>query len=476
MLRRLERALARRRVRQREGNFSAREIDSSVPRGTDRLSGFEHLVVLMMENHSFDNYLGMLARGDGFVLDAEDHPTETNLSASGQAVPLRRRPVRQVPEVPTQAWRASHIQYDDGRNDGFVKSVELTLPGLDASVPMTYWTGEDLPFYYGLARTFPLADRWFSSCLGPTFPNRRFLIAGTAHRLIDDLPFNMFDHPENGTIFDLLTAHGISWSNYHHLTAFRINWRRFSRAKGVSVLRRLGILVAAVSGPVRKSLESKLQATADLYPVGFLGSVNHLRSIDTFWSDVAQGRLPFLTIVDPDFDSCSEENPQDIQAGEGFAAKVINAVMAGPEWHNTVLIWLYDEHGGYFDHVAPPQAPTPDGVPGQNPTKRLFIGWLLRHMKYGKEIDTIDDGSSNYDRFGFRVPAVVVSPFCKPGYVSSTPFDHASILKLIELKWNLPSLTVRGHEKVPACGQVQVPAGGQIKVPACGQLEVLTPR
>ena len=79
---------------------------------------------------------------------------------------------------------------------------------------MGYWTEQDLPFYHGLARTFPLADRWFSSCLGPTFPNRRFLLAGTAHGLIDDLPVNILDRPPAGTILDMLTRYGISWANY----------------------------------------------------------------------------------------------------------------------------------------------------------------------------------------------------------------------------------------------------------------------
>ena len=74
-----------------------------------------------------------------------------------------------------------------------MRSVEQLVPGADPALPMGYWTEEDLPFYYGLARTFPLADRWFSSCLGPTFPNRRFMIAGTAHGLIDDLPWDILD-------------------------------------------------------------------------------------------------------------------------------------------------------------------------------------------------------------------------------------------------------------------------------------------
>src|SRR5947199_11005 len=89
------------------------------------------------------------------------------------------------------------------------------LPAADPRVAMGCWNDVDLPFYYGLARAFPVADRWFSSCLGPTFPNRRFLVAGTANGLTTDSIAHTFDHPANGTVFDLLTTHRISWANYH---------------------------------------------------------------------------------------------------------------------------------------------------------------------------------------------------------------------------------------------------------------------
>jgi phospholipase C len=318
------------------------------------------------------------------------------------------------------------------------------LPGLDRSVAMTYWDEKDLPFYYGLANTFPLATRWFSSCLGPTFPNRRFLISGTAHGLIDDLPFGMIDYPASGTIFDLLTAHGISWVNYHHVSSVRVRWRLLSRAPAVNFLRVLGTLLAAVFPQLVPALESKLQTTAGLYPLGLLRSLNHLRPIDRFWQAARAGKLPAVSIVDPDFATGSEENPQDIRVGEGFAAKVINAVMTGRGWSKTLLIWLYDEHGGYYDHVAPPPAVVPDDVPGhsileRNPILRL----LLSFTAYAKKLAAADDGPATYDRLGFRVPAVIVSPYAKPGYVTNTVYDHTSILKLIERKWNLPPLTRR---------------------------------
>ena len=127
--------------------------------------------------------------------------------------------------------------------------------------------------------------------------------------------------------------------------------------------------------------------------------------------------------VDPAFEEESEENPQDIQVGEAFAARVINAVMAGPGWPKTVLIWLYDEHGGYYDHVPPPRAVAPDDIP--------------------PDVQVPPDMPGGYDRYGFRVPAVVVSPFARRHHVSHHVRDHTSVLKLIQTKWNLPAMTLR---------------------------------
>jgi phospholipase C len=414
--------------------------------GTDLLPQIEHIVILMMENHSYDNYLGMLdGRGDGLPRDEQGVPSSTNLAADGTAIAMRHfAGTRQKGGVPTQTWNATHIQWNEGKCDGFVRSIEQTLPGKDASVAMTYWEQKDLPFYYGLAKTFPLATRWFSSCLGPTFPNRRFLISGTAHGLIDDLPFGMVDYPASGTIFDLLTAHGISWVNYHHISPVKINWRLLSRSSGLNFLRVLGALVVAIFPQLKPAMESKIQTTAGLYPLGFLRSMNHLRPIAQFWQAARAGKLPSVTIVDPDFGSCSEENPQDIQVGEGFAAKVINAVMTGRAWPKTLLIWLYDEHGGYFDHVDPPPAVEPDDVPGHSILERNpFLRFLLSFTSYAKEIQACDDGPTTYNRLGFRVPAVIVSPYARTECVTDTVFDHTSVLKLIERKWNLPPLTRR---------------------------------
>ena len=416
--------------------------DSSRPAGTDLVPQIRHVVILMMENHSFDNYFGTLGHGDGLP-----DPPPTNPSLSGRVVAPFRFPAFEHPEgVPCQSWEASHIQYGDGTNDGFVTAVEKLTPDADPSLAMGYWTEDDLPFYSGLARTFPLADRWFASCLGPTFPNRRFLMAGTANGLMDDSIAGVIDYPRSGTIFDLLNSHGIMWANYHHVPHRDLFSRRIGGLGYAHVNRRGQLLTGRQHQGLAGQVRGRIQCTANLYALGLFRTIRHLRPIERFFEDAQAGTLPALSIVDPDFQNCSEENPQDIRAGEGFAAAVVDAVMHGRGWPHTLLIWLYDEHGGYYDHVPPPAAVEPDDVlPFSLAERAGNLRWLWRHSAPGAWAHRADDDAPNgrYDRYGFRVPAVIVSPYAKPGFVSSTVYDHTSVLKLLEEKWNLPSLTRR---------------------------------
>lgn len=440
----LEQRAARRRLRRHAQPASGPlEVTDEV---RESLKTIKHVVVLMMENHSYDNYFGSLSRGDGFT--SPQQPTNSNLTADGIPVPALRRPTTyQARGVPLQTWRASHLQ-DDGANGGFCRSVQDFDPTADPAVPMDYWTGSDLRFYCGLASTFPLFDRWFCSCLGPTFPNRRFLIAGTANGLIDDVLLSIWDYPSGGTIFDHLTAAGITWANYHASSTARVLWKRLAGQAGLTFFRAIGLLLPFV----RNLIAGQIQCTATLYPMGFLRARKHLRSLDQFFEDATNGTLPHFSIVDPDFGDFSEENPQDIQLGEAFAAEVIKTVMHGKGWKDTLLIWLYDEHGGYYDHVRPPQAPEPDGRPGRSLLNSTgIVPWLLQvsGLKAKLEsIDRVDSGDYRYDQYGFRVPAVVVSPYARKDWVASEqlgdqPFDHTSVLKLVEMIWGLPSLTRR---------------------------------
>ncbi|MCU1450395.1 MAG: Phosphoesterase family protein [Acidimicrobiales bacterium] len=350
----------------------------NAPEGVDMLPQIEHIVVVMMENHSFDNYLGMLGRGDGFTLDATGKPTATNRDGKGNLVHAFHMPTTcQLDSKPSQSWNASHIQYAGGANDGFVISDS-------GPVAMGYWTGADIPFYYGLAGVFPLADRYFSSCLAQTFPNRRFLMAASAFGLVSTtLPSPSDPPPPTGTIFDRLNAHGISWKDY------------FVDAPEVA-----------------------------LFPYLLTTSPGKAVPVADFFVDAAAGTLPSFSLVTPPAVAPgSEENPQNIQLGEVFASSVITAAMHGAAWDKTLLVFTYDEGGGYYDHVPPPVAVAPDNIPPDT------------HVP--------PDQPGGYDRYGFRVPTVVVSPFAKPNYVSHVVHDHTSILRLVETKWNLGAMTYR---------------------------------
>ena len=365
-------AVGRRRPVRRPGSLPHPHL----PPGTDTIPEIDHIVVLMMENHSFDNYFGMLGRGDGFTLDRRGRPTARNRDDAGNVVHAFRMPSTcQLRAQPSQSWNASHRSYDRGRNDGFVRA--------GGPVAMGYWTPADLPFYAGLARTFVLCDRWFASVPAQTYPNRRYLLAATSEGRVTNRGENavLAPSPPNGVIFDQLDAHGIPWKDYF------------------TALPTAGLFRSATTNAAR------------------------LARIDQFFADAAAGSLPAFALVDPDFAVESEENPQDVHVGEAFAERVIRAVMAGPAWPKTLLVWCYDEHGGYYDHVPPPRAIPPDPI--------------------APEIRVPPDEPGAFDRYGFRVPAVVVSPYARRRYVSHAVHDHTSVLKLVETKWNLPALTYR---------------------------------
>jgi phospholipase C len=461
-----QREIARRGLRPGPGDRPRPDL----PVGSDLMPQIKHIVILMMENHSYDNYLGMLTdRGEGLPRGADGTPTAVNTLPDGRRFPAHHlTSTRQLRGNPTQSWRASHIAYDNGTCNGFAAAVGVCVPGADPGVPMGYWTDADLPFYYGLARTFPVADHWFCSCMGPTFPNRRFLIAGTAHGLMDDLPWDLVDYPEAGTIFDALSSNGISWVNYHSVRPATRIFRRSVGGLGLNGLRRLAQIWRWLP-QVAKGVQANKQFTAALYPLGLARAVTHLRTTQRFFADAAAGTLPAVSLVDPDFKNFSEENPQDIVQGESFAAAVINAVMHGPAWESTLLLWIYDEHGGYYDHVPPPAAVAPDDVPAHN-WQLTLPSWLRAVLKvvaprYLPNVENQDAGPDTYKQYGFRVPAVIVSPYARPDFVLSEVLDHTSVLKLIEEKWNLPPLTRRDEAATSPLGALDLEASPKFLTP-----------
>src|SRR6202034_108801 len=276
---RIERQQLRGRERQSHRHRPGERPDPSRPVGTDLLPQIKHIVVLMMENHSFDNYLGTLGRGDGFSLDEDGKPDAENPDSAGRTIRAHHaHSTVQEDGVPCQSWSSSHAQWADGKLNGFVTATEQAAgeqaPEGHKALAMAHWTEQDLPFYHGLARTFPLADRWFSSCLGPTFPNRRFLLAGTANGLMDDLPVNLLDRPKAGTIMDMLTRHEISWVNYRPANRDQSEFRRFVHYRR----RRTRHHLTSLGRPLRKTSEMfkrDLQFTSALYPLGMASYMAH---------------------------------------------------------------------------------------------------------------------------------------------------------------------------------------------------------
>jgi len=320
----------------------------------------------------------VLGRGDGLTLGGDGLPTNTNPGPDEQPVGMfHETSTCDANPGASQSWNASHVSWNDGTMDGFIRAAA----GRTGS--MGYWDGTDLPFYYGLANTFPICDRWFSSMLGQTFPNRRYLLAGTSMGIVSTKVAEVLATPDapNGIIFDRLNDHGISWNDY----AFDL-------------------------------------PDIALFPTFFSANGDRVKTYNDFLLDCEHGTLPQVSIVSPGGTSYTEEDPADIQNGEAYSAAIINAVMHGPNWGNTVMFFMYDEHGGYYDHVPPPAALAPDEI-----APRI----------------SASDEPGTFAQYGMRVPGFVISPFAKRDYVSHVVHDHTSVLKFIETKFNLGAMTYR---------------------------------
>ncbi len=359
-----------------------------LPAGHESMPEIKHVVVLMMENHSFDNLLGMVPyqlpewRGvDGFSR-RNGQVTNWNPDANGNRVYATHSATECQPDgKPSQSWDNSHISWDNGRNDGFVRA--------SGTQAMQYWDRPDLPFTYSLLGAgFPIGERYFCSVLAQTYPNRRFLFTGTASGTIatNDATFSI--PAANGTIFDRLDAQGIDWADYY----------------------------------------DNLPSPAIVPNTLTSARTSRFRPYSTFSADVDAGKLPQFTLLEPNYSVTSEEDPQDMALGEHFIATTVRTLLHGPDWDSTALFITYDEHGGYYDHVPPPPAIAPDNIP---------------------PILSPGDQPGGYDRYGFRVPMIVISPWARPFFASRVVQDHTSILAFVERKWNLPAMTLRDANAHP---------------------------
>jgi phospholipase C len=367
------------------GAYPGETLASDAPLGNQ--IPIDNVVVLMMENRSFDNLLANLAAfgvsdADVAKLDA------TNPGADGK--PVARFHYNQFCYDDTNhEWTGSHDEYDNGMNDGFVKANLNGLDDPDGHRAMGYYTEADVPFVYALAKNFAIGDRYFDSLLGPTFPNREYLYAGTSFGYTS----NVIIMKKMPTIFDALSMAGVDWQEYYEtLPGGAIFIEQFSR-----------------------NLSDHYDKTA------------------AFFDAAKNGTLPSVSFVDPNLrdegaNHDDEHPPGDIQLGDEYLMKVVNALTASPQWPHVALFITWDENGGLYDHVPPPSACIPDdNAPIVNP----------------------NDTMAKFDRYGFRVPIIVVSPYAKPGFVSHVVHDHTSITRFLEARFIIPAMTARDANSDP---------------------------
>src|SRR3954470_1045580 len=328
------------------------------------------IVVLMMENRSFDHYLGWLPGADG------QQAGLSYFDKSGKT--WETRPL--APDWqgcghpdPDHSWDGGRGQLDGGRCDGFLKT------GNDV-FGISYYQEKDLGFIPAAARAFTTFDHFHCSLMGPTLPNREYMHAAQSYGVVtNDFP----DPPgfPDTTIFAALKKKGVS-SRY------------FFCDVPVSAL--WGAPGLARSGPVEE-----------------------------YYARCASGTLPAVSFVDPNFGGSVGEDPGisgdehphgDVRTGQAFMADVVHAFMESPQWKRGALFVIYDEWGGFFDHVAPPRVP---------------------------DMRNSSDINKDFGLMGFRIPAVAVSPWVRRHHVNHSVFGFESILKLIEYRFGLQPLNKR---------------------------------
>jgi phospholipase C len=383
-----------------------------VTAAANQLGSVEHIVVLVLENRSFDHMLGFLYADSGNVSPATKQPfegltgNESNPDGTGASVPVSRL-APGTPNVyftpgadPGEGFLATNAQLfgktsppagASATNTGFVTDFAATLQGIDAHRPvipgttasdiMGIFTPELLPVLSGLARGFAVCDHWFSSVPTETFPNRAFLCAATSQGHMDDSTPKYTSQ----SIFGLLSVHNIAWSifGYDSPPLTRLN-----------------------------------------FPDTTDAAESHFGIFRDFQAAAAAGTLGAYTFLEPSWGSSgnSQHPNYDVALGEQLIHDVYYTLRNAPAWNQTLLIITYDEHGGCYDHVPPPTGAVPPD-------------------------DSAGEFGFDFTRFGVRVPTVLVSPLIAAGTVfrptGSVPLDHTSILKTVETRWGLPPLTAR---------------------------------
>jgi phospholipase C len=387
------------------GDMPAATLGPSFP--VDDAMPVDNIVVVMMENHSFDSYFGHL----GAYADAsiESPPADaSNPGVDGGTVPWVHAP--HLCSLDTNhEWAGTHQEIDHGKMDGFVTVNEgwdeSAASGADPSLfsgarAMWWYDQTDLPFYYALGSTYAIADHYHAAVPGPTWPNRMYLFAATSFgRTTNAFPdISAYPFPTNdASVLDELEKRHVPWMLYTD------GLPGAGTVYGLTVASRFGRTVTA--------------------------------SFSAFVAAAQAGTLPRVAFVDPNLTSegsgqgTDEHPPGDIQSGQLFVSQVVQAVTSSPQWSHVALFITHDENGGFYDHISPPAACAPDST-----APILQAG------------DTTDGG---FDLEGVRVLLVAVSPYAKRAYVGHHVYDHTSITRFIEAKFKIPALTARDANAEP---------------------------
>jgi phospholipase C len=341
----------------------------------------KHIITILQENHTYDNYFGTYPRGDGLPPDTcvpvdPRHP-------KGKCVRPFHIGDNGILSRDLDHSAATHrLQYDHGRLDGFVSA--LNLRNQDGRLALGYRDGRDLPYYWNLADKYVLYDRFFSSAAAGSYFNHVYWVTGGPGEGYDRFPPG--GYKKITTIFDRLDAAGVSWKFYVQNYEPRLNFRTIRQFPGNRASQVIWVPLLNIP---RYLDNPRLRS--------------HIVDLDQYYTDLHDGTLPAVSYVAPA--GPSEHPPSNIASGEAFVGTMINALIASREWKNSAFLLAYDDWGGWYDHVKPPQVD-----------------------RYG---------------YGFRVPAILVSPYAKRGVIDHTTLDFTSILRFIEDNWRLKPLGAR---------------------------------
>jgi phospholipase C len=339
----------------------------------------QHLVVVMQENHTFDNYFGMYPGANGIPQDTK-MPVDPNNPSAGFITPwhIGDATISDLSHNPA----TFRDQYNNGNMDGFVSAINSRNE--DGKLTMGYYDGSDIPYYWNLADNYVLFDSFFSSAKDGSFANHMYWVAGvspTAPRG-GQLSTVLAKVP---TIFDRLQEAGVSWKfyvqNYDPTITYRDLGTVGNRASQVIWVPLLNF-DRFIDDPNLSS---------------------HIVDLNQYFTDLDNGTLPSVSFVVPS--GASEHPPSSITSGQRFVKNILQELMRSTSWSSSAFLLTYDDWGGWYDHVNPPQVD-----------------------KFG---------------YGMRVPAILISPYAKTGYIDHTVLDFTSILKFIEENWNVQSLADR---------------------------------